>query len=263
MPRIDMSNDPGDRPLPAKTSSNAISSRLAERTLAERADSTSRPKSHAISPEPYCPRSEQAIAQFIASQRPGWEFAAFAGWLLVKRDGLESKYGDFLLGLPKPGGSMLSDDPESVLAFADRAADELSSILNSAMRLFDPAVQSRAFGPPGSPGDPSLIELLADRLTHCYEQLLEWPAKVRGVSRSSELDEIVEGVASFASGCVRSYREFVDAAVQAVDRFRTMERPEFVVSWTPRIEDAEVRAATEAIERYSLGITRHRARGRR
>lgn len=56
------------------------------------------------------------------------------------------------------------------------------------------------------------------RWSSVYEGLLDWSARLRGVSHSDRFDRAFELLAKFADEPIEEYREFVDDFVAHVDR---------------------------------------------
>lgn len=94
----------------------------------------------------------------------------------------------------------------------------LEAMVGSAMRVFDPEVQERAFGAPGEPGDPVRIENLARHVINSYEAILDWAAGLRAVVPPDELKRAFDLTARMANAPIVQFRDFVDDVVRQMAR---------------------------------------------
>jgi hypothetical protein len=140
----------------------------------------------------------------------------FAGVLRLAKEVAEPKYLDYEIGYAPPTGEHVTDDqaPE----FLSRATDEIRALTGSLSAMMEPAVQERAFGAAGEPGDPARIKRLAERWNSIYTGMLEWAARVRGAGRGDLWNHAFDLVADLASDSIQSYRQFVADYVTQVDR---------------------------------------------
>ncbi len=162
------------------------------------------------------PRTERELAQVLSSRPGGWEYLYFAGTLRVFLDALATKYRDHEMRYPAQSSDHVTIDDAA--DYLRQTLDDVRGLVPSMVGLFEPSTLERAFGAPGDPGDPDRIQHLAKRLTSGYERLMDWAARVRGVARPPELDQLFELLARFADRPIAQYREFVDDIVSWADR---------------------------------------------
>ncbi|MFG2144326.1 hypothetical protein ACGFRG_09020 [Streptomyces sp. NPDC048696] len=152
----------------------------------------------------------------LVSQRPhAWEYLLFAGVLLQGKAHLESKWRDYLLGNGCRTGRYL--DERSARTHLKGIWSDVESTADSLMSVFDERVQLMAFGAPGSPGNPELIEHFADRIVRSYEDLLDWAAEIRGTVVPERMSRAFEAAALVAAQPAADIRRFIDLTVESID----------------------------------------------
>jgi hypothetical protein len=163
------------------------------------------------------PRTEEENAQVLAKRPFGWEYLYFAGVLSVERARMDSAYFDHELRYARPSGETLPNDLDAVKAFISERMDEAKEILSSLMVVMESDAQERAFGEPGTEGDPGRIHQLAVRWNTAYADFLDWAARLRGAAKPAMYRNVFEAVARLADAPVTQYREFVTSFVEAAD----------------------------------------------
>jgi len=138
-----------------------------------------------------------------------------AGVLWQRRQALEPKWRDHELRYGRPTRQYL--DNRQAFTFLSNASDDLHSCVQNILKMLDPGVQKRAFGPLGEPGDPALIEHIATRLVEVYEEMLDVAATLRGVGVSEEMAPLMEAAARLTDTPLRTIRDFIDQLVAEVD----------------------------------------------
>jgi hypothetical protein len=161
------------------------------------------------------PRTEAERQQLLLYRPPGWEHLYFAGQLLHELNVIEPRYLDHEIGfaLGSQEAISLEDAPE----FLRRASAEAERLAGTLDALVAPEVQSRAFGPPGEPGDPERILHLAHRWNGLYEALLDWPARLRGAPLPNEFRGAADILSHFMDTSIENYRDFVGNLVAQFD----------------------------------------------
>jgi hypothetical protein len=161
------------------------------------------------------PRDAEAVSSLLRDRPDGWEYLLYAGTMLVERDACEDVYRDHLLRHVRPRGPALDD--EAAVQRLRAALPDLQASVDAAMALFDPRVQQRAFGPPGTPGDAGLIQQLATRTVDAYRQFIDWGADLRSTRVPLQMRRAYGLAADLARQPVEDIRSFIDAAVAAMD----------------------------------------------
>ena len=154
------------------------------------------------------PRSEIERQGILAERPPGWEYLYLAGELLHLRDGLNEKYLDFETEYAPLVGTPL--DEAHAGEWLSSQTDDARRIAKNMMRAMDPAVQERAVGRRGEPGDPERIRHMAQRWNALYEGLLDWAARLRGQRVPDEFAQACLLLSRFVETPIQQYRDFVD-----------------------------------------------------
>lgn len=165
--------------------------------------------------KPRTPRTPEEMAELLGRRPPGWEYLMYAGALLLGRNALEERYRDHLLGYARRTGRRI---PETeCLDHLNNAFAEATALATSMMHVLDQRAQERAFGLPGEPGDPELIQHLGQRLMDIYGELMNWAAELRGASVPDKFRTAFDLAARFVDQPIEQFREFVDRNVEEMD----------------------------------------------
>jgi hypothetical protein len=156
-------------------------------------------------------------ARLLAARPDGWEFMLCAGVLLEGLNGLESKWRNHELRIPRGPKREIPFTPEGFRLFS-REIGWVADQIAARNRVFDKSVQERAFGAPGEPGDPAQIEHFAQTIVDSYETLLDWSAEIRNLSCPREWAEVRELTARMVDQPIRQIRAFVNQAVEESSR---------------------------------------------
>jgi hypothetical protein len=162
------------------------------------------------------PRTLDEQKAVLSVRPPGWEYLLFGGALYIGKDSLEGKWHDFEIP-PHSRFHEISDVSEAS-SFLSREMKQIIGLTEALERVFSPAVQEQAFGPPGVEGDPHRIEHLANRVISTYEGILDWAAELRQFRFPEVLAPAFEMVPLMADRPLRKFRDFVDNAVAELDR---------------------------------------------
>ncbi|MDQ2838952.1 MAG: TIR domain-containing protein [Actinomycetota bacterium] len=199
----------------------------------------------------HVPRTTVEEQRLLRERPPGWEYLYFAGRLLHERNLLEHRYLDHETGYAALSGDIASR--ESMPAYIRRATGDAQELMGSLMRLMEPAIQERAFGAPGTPGDPDRIHHLANRWTATYEGILNWSARLRGASVPSDYRRALAILAGAMNEPVQQYRAFIDQFVWHCDEIPAAigaGRPlEIVLTLTLTINDEVMKEFSREIRR--------------
>ncbi|GGR74813.1 hypothetical protein GCM10010252_11450 [Streptomyces aureoverticillatus] len=162
------------------------------------------------------PRTAAGIAEIRRSRPNLWEYLLYAGELHVGLEGLEAKFLDHTLG-HRITGQVIADEAGAI----DRlqtAFQDLEAVSADVERWMSQEAQTRAFGPPGTPGDPELITHIARRLLAAYESLMDWAVAMRSVRPPSTMVALFEVASRYSQASIEGFREFVTVLVGEVDQ---------------------------------------------
>lgn len=161
------------------------------------------------------PRDESARRELLANKPPAWEYLLFGGMLAQGLQRTEPKWRDYRLGIaPFVGPSIRKED------LANEMVERLSrgsAIVSKLDKLFDPQVQELAFGAPGKPGDPDLIEHIAARTVDMYEGLLDWATELRALRLPEGAEELIDLAVLLVEQPIDATRDFIKAYVQKIE----------------------------------------------
>ena len=139
----------------------------------------------------------------------------YVGRLRVGRDALGEQYRDHLLRYGKLTGPYL-DEHEAIGVLRAAFPDALGHV-EGLMRMFDTGAQERAFGVPGEPGDPELIEHLARRTIEGYAHLMEWASGLRSARVPNEFRDALNIAADMALRPVEEFRAYIERFADVLD----------------------------------------------
>lgn len=164
----------------------------------------------------WVPQNEAELEGLLVQQPECWEYLQFAGVLLLGKRTLEPKWLDYQSGFAPREGVYL--DPHDAGRYLTGAIKDAQAIISPVEPILSPENQVRAFGAPGEPGDPRLIEHLAKRILSTYEGLLDWATRIRGVAFPVRFRRAAELVAMIAEQPAEDIRSFVDHSVDQIGR---------------------------------------------
>jgi hypothetical protein len=161
------------------------------------------------------PSTDSEVDDLLAKRPVGWEFYLMAGYLRLGRERVEPNYLDHELRYRPPVTERVSDS--DVITFIQTAHEDALRVIANLKETTRREVQERAYGPPGTAGDPERIKHLAARWTGFYADLLGWAARLRALGVSERYRRIVDLQTGIVDGSIRAYRAFVDEFVDQVD----------------------------------------------
>lgn len=161
------------------------------------------------------PRDESSRRELLATEPPGWEYLLFASGLALGLQRTEPKWRDYRLGLASQTGAKIarSDLPTEMSDRMSRAG----AISANLEKLFSPQTQEQAFGAPGMPGVPELIEHIAGRTVQMYEDLLDWVAELRSLRLPDGAKELSELGALFVEQPIAETRTFINTYIVQIE----------------------------------------------
>lgn len=202
----------------------------------------------------HIPRTDQELADVVSFRPPFWEYRLFAGLLLAGLDKLEDKWHDHEFRYAKM---------RTHLEDAQQAASRLSEIMSRAgglaggiERLLTSRNTELAFGPPGTPGDPNRIKILASRLVEIYEGFLDVAVDLRSTAVVEELQETFELAAQLMDEPLSNMRDFVNRTAVEIEKIidlserdKLKDGHELTLELTLTINDGAMRDYNNSFER--------------
>jgi len=202
------------------------------------------------------PRNPRETAQMLAERPPGWEYLYFAGALHSEVAALESRYLDHELQYAAPSGERVED--YEAVSYLQRAIDDVRALVDSLTSMMEPSVQERAFGAPGEPGDANRIRHLAMRWNAVYEGLIDWAARLRGMSTTEAFRRPFAVLARFADRPMQEYRDFVAEIVRQMDRVPELlaanEPANIALTLTLTVDEELAAKFSEELARLAAGL---------
>ncbi|GBQ04222.1 hypothetical protein SSP531S_57140 [Streptomyces spongiicola] len=255
--RIDDSELPGLRPtigyIDARTTSQEQLVDLIKQKLSSvPGEVTTEPAAFRV------PRTAEQQRELLAQRPPAWEYLLFGGVLWQRREALEEKWRDHELGYAGRTGQHYPN--EQVFTFLSNSLNDLSGGPQNIERMLSLEVQERAFGAPGEPGKPELIEHIAKRIVGAYEQMMDVAAELRGAGVSEELSDVMEATARLTDHPLEQIRDFIDQIVAELDtvpeRIARGEELQISMDLIMAIDEAALRYQDEVLEqaRRRLGL---------
>jgi hypothetical protein len=167
-------------------------------------------------PERYSiPRTPDETRQLIAYKPTAWEYRLFAGILAQGKEQLETKWRDYEIGYVRPTGKAVTD--QEAWDFLAASMNDAQIYLENITRTLSPKAIESALGPPGTPGDPVLIQHMAERVIASYEELLDRAARLRGTRTSDHFKKLFELAAVFTNKPLHQIRDFIDVVVNKIE----------------------------------------------
>ncbi|WP_265566782.1 hypothetical protein [Streptomyces hygroscopicus] len=163
----------------------------------------------------WVPRNAQEQRALISQKPPAWEYLLFAGILRQRKEILEPKWRDYLVGNGSRTGRYL--DKGAARIYLHGIWSDVESIAERVISAFDERLQLEAFGAPGEPGNAELIKHSADRIVKSYEDLLDWAGEIRGTVLPEDMKRAFDAAAMVAAQPVADIRTFIDQTVTAID----------------------------------------------
>lgn len=162
------------------------------------------------------PLDEDGRLQILSELPSLWEYLLFANRLYVGRKGYELLWRDHKLGVTLQVGESV-ELTDIGTALSDRFS-RVQAITENLEHLLSQEAQDRAFGLPGEPGDPDLIEHLALRLTQMYGSLLTWATETRALRVPEEAERLKQLAVEFAAQPIQRTHDFVDEYIASLEQ---------------------------------------------
>jgi hypothetical protein len=152
---------------------------------------------------------QQMGAQQQAEPKPAcWEYRLLGDTMLDGKRRLAPRYRDHTHHRAAPN-SMNLDLAESA-KFLRAAYRRVDDIIKEVSAVFAEENQARALGDSTRPGDADAIRQLGGRLVGVFEALLDWAARVRGVTMPDRMTTARELLAQVADRPLADIARFID-----------------------------------------------------
>jgi hypothetical protein len=137
----------------------------------------------------------------IVLERPkAWEYRLF-GQVLVDEVAISQDLKrEYEIGVVLGVGNYVA--LEDFHAWAQGRLSDLNRTVRVLVQLTN-ETSLKAFGPPGTPGDPEAIIFVARRIGEVYRRALEWAQGVRCVAMDERLQAVLNELAGFAHDVIR------------------------------------------------------------
>lgn len=153
------------------------------------------------------PRTPAEVAILLGERPQAWEYLLFAYWLVTKLEQKKSAYNDHRLKFAISGQHI---DSDQVLDYSQAELARIGATTATFEELLLGEAQDTAMGLPGEPGDPDLIEHLADRMIAIYADLMEWAYRLRSAAPAGdEARGMLRALADYANQPIEEIRRFV------------------------------------------------------
>jgi hypothetical protein len=161
------------------------------------------------------PRTRDEVLVLLRERPALWEHLLYAAELRLSAEVMEPRYRDEVLRYAPLDGPTLARQEASTRL--DHATADALALAGSLMRMFDPASQELAFGPPGESGDPNLIEQLARRTVDIYGEMLDWSRSLRSARVPTEMREAFDLAADLLRLPITQVRDYFEQVVTGID----------------------------------------------
>ncbi|MEO3751750.1 hypothetical protein [Streptomyces sp. B6B3] len=204
-------------------------------------------------PVPKVPRTQDQLDRLLVEKPIVWEYLAWAGFLKIGMDKLNPVWLDHAVG--NPGAGQYLANAQEVVAYADSVIGSASEIGERINYWLSEDMQRSAFGPPGEPGDPVVIEHVAKRLLDIYQGFMRCAVDLRSARAPSHLLKFLQLTAVLMNNPVREFREFVETLVSNFDRFSQVDmydpdlRIDLTLHFKLTIDDDAMAAFDAEVER--------------
>ena len=166
-------------------------------------------------PPQRAPRTSADQAALAQAKPVAWEYYLFASELFLRMGDLEGRWRAH--GRGAGAGERRSMNTSEARTFLRETFNGLAETVGSADRVFDPAVQERAFGRPGEAGDPDRIRELAQSAVAIYAELLRVSALLRNQHVPAQLADVYQLAAKITDKPIGQLRDFFHTTIQSID----------------------------------------------
>jgi hypothetical protein len=204
--------------------------------------------------------AEQQASQhpLATEQPPGWEYLLYATVLRQEMDALEGKWLGYRYG-HTVRAARYTDDSEALRYFG-YVLQESNRIVTSMTGWFSPESQEHAFGRPGEPGRPAVIQHNAKSLCALLGEWLDFALELRSAAIPSRLDRLRELALQLNDDPIRTAHGFIESMISQMEDIPRL-LAERVNGQQIRIEmTLTLRITDEALKSYTKEIKRLRRR---
>jgi hypothetical protein len=161
------------------------------------------------------PRDDSGRLDLLALRPRLWEYLLFGNALYRARAVHEARWRDHQLGYTLQVGPVIK--AKQIPSVMSERFSHVSAIAENLEAVVSPAAQVRAFGEPGEPGDPVLIEHMASRLIDIYALLLSWVEETRSLRVPEWAERLKELVIAYAAQPIQRTHAFVDEFIAQLE----------------------------------------------
>jgi hypothetical protein len=162
------------------------------------------------------PRTVEQKRELLAQRPEAWEYLLYAGVLWQRRQVLEAKLLDHEIGYARRIGQHFDDS--AAFTLVKSAMTDFRACMSNVVRLVKQESRLRAFGLPGQPGDPALIEHIANRFMEVYEEIIDTAARLRGAGVSNKMIPVMDAAAHMVDTPLKQISDFIDQLIVQTDR---------------------------------------------
>jgi hypothetical protein len=162
------------------------------------------------------PRDESGRLELLALRPPFWEYLLFGCVLYRSRAVYEPRWRDHQLGYALRIGPAI--DATQIPGVMSERLSHLNAIIGNLEAVVSPRAQLRAFGEPGEPGDPVLIEHMASRVIDLYALMLDWAEETRALRVPGWAERIKELLVEYVKQPIERTHVFVDEFIEKLEQ---------------------------------------------
>ncbi len=155
--------------------------------------------------------SAAAPHPLAVEQPPGWEYLLYADILAQSMQAQQGKWLGFCYNHTIRAERYT--DERSAIRYFDHVLTESTRVVESMAGWLSPAAQSHAFGLPGEPGDPSVIELNARGLCDLFGEWLDIAIELRSIGVPARLNRARELTLLLIEGPILQGHQFLQSVV--------------------------------------------------
>jgi hypothetical protein len=146
---------------------------------------------------------------------PGWEYLLYADILTQSMHALQGKWLSFCYN--HTTRATRYTDERSVVQYLNHAMNESVRIVESMAGWLSPTAQIHAFGPPGEPANPSVIEHNARGLCDLFGEWLDLAIELRSVAVPTRISRARELTLLLIEGPILDGQRFLQSIISQLE----------------------------------------------
>ena len=194
----------------------------------------------------------EAAQKILDDRAEAWEYLLFAQ-VLEDELALARRRVD-LVAASVPGSAPI-EEPSELGSWCMGKLDEFMALLHR-LPLLVKRLEQQAFGPPGKPGDPETIHLLAQEIALLFREALQWHRNVAGtpvIRRFTDVREAIARLGTDAIQPVETYPKLIRDRIAQV--LREPPPPGTVVQLSLELAEPDTESVLAALSE-ALGVPR-------